>query len=211
MAQVNGPMVSETSICNLALSWLGTPRIASLDAQTTPAMLCRDNYATCRDSVLEERNWTFAQVRAKSETEDMDEWETAYLHRVQEDWLHVHRVYRKVSPQQRQRSIGWVHEGRAVLAREPVVYMMGTKRVENTGDYTPLFVQAVAARIAATLAIPITENRNLMADMWALYETFISQAAVRDGQQGANESFDDGALVKVRSSGGVVDARTGSF
>lgn len=204
--QVNGPMVSEVSICNQALGWLGQPRISSLNEESTNAMLCRDNFETCRDSVLEERNWTFATARIHSEVADMDEWERRYMHPIPSNWLHVHRVYRRVDTERKQWSQGWSREGQFVLAKEPVVYIQGTVRETDSGRWTPLFQQALAARIAATLAVPVTQNRLLQGDLWNMYDTFLSQAAVRDGQQGANETFDEGRLVGVRAAG-VVDAR----
>jgi len=55
--------MSETAICNQALSWLGAGRILSLDDGTELSDLCKDNYEPLRDAVLEEARWTFATKR----------------------------------------------------------------------------------------------------------------------------------------------------
>ena len=58
--------ISEVSICNQALSWLGQETITSLDDQATTAVWMNANYDLLRDSVMEARMWTFATVRAVS-------------------------------------------------------------------------------------------------------------------------------------------------
>lgn len=197
-------MISETSICNQALSWLGASRITSIDDSSTYAEYCRDNYPFIRDSVLEERMWSFALDRETSIVSNKDEWDISYMHPVPQEWLQVFRVYNDISCEPFTDSPNWRKEGRFVLAEDATVYMWGIKRVTDTGLFTNMFVQAVAARLAADLAIPITENRQLQSDMWNLYERKLSEAGTRDGQQGLQEKIGPwkrkpGNLVKTRS------------
>ena len=119
-------MVSETSICNQALSWVGHGRITSLEDPSTTGEWCRDNYPFIRDSVLEERMWTFATVRTKKTSNDLDDWDQMYKFAVPLDWLSVFRVFRDVSNENRYRtSEGWRREGRYILANDPTIYMWG--------------------------------------------------------------------------------------
>lgn len=201
----NNSMVSEVSICNQALSWLGQSAISSLDDQSTTAQWMRNNYPFIRDSVLEQRMWTFATARATSETADMDEWGVQFAH-PSPDWVSVFRCYRSVgrSPVIDQ---SWRLEGGVILSDYATVYLWGLKRVTDTGKFSPLFTQALAARIAADACIPLTENRQLQADLWNLYNVKLSEAAVRDGQQGSNEKVVSDTLVLARSGSGGVYAR----
>jgi hypothetical protein len=64
-----------------------------------------------------------------------------------------------------------------------------------------MFVQVVAARIAADIAMALTENRKLQVDMWQLYERKLAEAAASDGQQGSNDFITQTQLVDVRSGG----------
>ncbi len=195
-------MVSETSICNQALSWVGHGRITSLEDPSSTGEWCRDNYPFIRDSVLEERMWTFATERITKTSNDLDDWGQMYKFAVPLDWLAVYRVYRDVSNNQRLlKSEGWVREGRYVLANDSTIYLWGIKRVTDTGQFSPLFTQALAARLAAEMAVPLAENRQLQADLWALYGDKLREAAVRDGQQGANEMVQSNSLVDARASG----------
>jgi len=57
--------------------------------------------------------------------------------------------------------------------------------------------------LAADAAIPLTENRQLQADLWALYGDKLREAAARDGQQGMNDKLRMPILTGVRYGGGI--------
>jgi hypothetical protein len=192
--QQNRSMVSEVSICNQALGWLGERPITSLSDASQNANICRDNYPFLRDAVLEERMWTFATARAVSTVADLSEWGDLYEHPLPLEWLAVYRVYQSADGM----PVNWSREGEYVLAGSSKVYMWGVKRVTDTGKFSQLFVQALAARLAADLAMPLTEDRRKQADAWALYQRKLAEAAARDGQQGSNERLRTSALVNVR-------------
>jgi hypothetical protein len=203
MSQSN---VSEVSICNQALTFLGQKPITSLNDASTTAEWMRNNYPFIRDAVLEERMWTFATARASSTTMDRDAWDTAYSHPAPLNWISVFRVYRN-SGISTLTSIDWRLEDGNILCSESNILLWGLKRVTDTGKFSPLFVQALAARIAADACIPLTENRQLQADMWNLYSVKLGEAAARDGQQGSNEKVVSDTLVLARSRSGSVYGR----
>ena len=201
--QTTRSMVSETSICNQAISWVGGNRITSMEDPSTEGEWCRDNYPFLRDAVLEERRWTFASVRKTSTSGDRDEWDQMYKHAVPLDWLSVFRVYRDVSNRECPiKSSGWKREGRFILANEETIYLWGVNRVTDTGQFTPQFAQALAARVAADMAIPFTENRQLQGDMWSLYQAKLADAAANDGMQGSNEKIQSNSMIQARARGG---------
>jgi hypothetical protein len=204
--QQTKPMTSEVSIANQALSWLGQEPITSLDEDSRKANWFNTNYPFIRDALTEERMWTFATARFTDTTADMDNFESQFSHLMPTGWLSVYRVYRNVSskyPEQWIQSDGWRREGDQILTDEATVYMWGMVRLSDTARMSSLFVQALAARLAADSCIYFTENRQLQADLWALYADKLSQASVRDGQQGANEQIQSNTLVNARwSSGG---------
>jgi len=198
MSQSN---VSEVSICNQALTFLGQKPITSLSDANTTAEWMRNNYPFIRDAVLEERMWTFATARASSTTLDRDAWDTAYAHPAPLNWISVFRIYRN-SGISTLTSIDWRLEDGNILCSESNILLWGLKRVTDTGKFSPLFVQALAARIAADACIPLTENRQLQVDMWGLYGDKLREAAARDGQQGSNDMITQSRLTGVRNYGG---------
>lgn len=189
-------MVSETAICNLALSWVGADRIVSMDDPSEEGEWCRDNYPFIRDAVLEERLWSFAAARKINTTGSRDEWDVMFKHAVPLDWLGVFRVYRDNQGGQTE----WEKEGRYVLSEDSTVYMWGTKRIVDTGYFSAMFVQTLAARLAAEMAIPLTESIKLQDSMWKLYVAKVAEATNRDAQQGRNEHVRKGKMTSSRGS-----------
>jgi hypothetical protein len=123
-----------------------------------------------------------------------------YAHKIPLNWISVFRCFRNVdNPTQAE---GWKREGQFILAKESTVYLWGIKRVTDTGKFQPMFVQALAARMAAELAIPLSENVTLQGTMWQLYGAKLREAATRDGQQGSNEMIQSNALIDARSAYG---------
>jgi len=192
--------ISDISICNQALGWLGQKSITSFADDSECAQLCDLNYPVLRDAVLESRTWTFALRTQMLESATSDEWNRGFLYPLDSDWLVVLRVYDEPpgwSPKDN-RQMRWVREGNAIVAEKGQAYLWGVQRVLDTGRFTTLFAQALAARLAADLAITLTQNRQLQADMWSLYNDKLAEAAVRDGQQGRTERTTANTLVDAR-------------
>lgn len=201
-------MTTEVSICNLALGWLGQDAITSFEDQSQKAELCKINYPSARDSVIESRSWRFATVRKVSVTtlrpgdQDDDEfpaWGSGFVHRVPAGMLAVFRAYSDVTgSEENWIQANWQREGDYVLSEESTLYLWGVRRVESPTKFSELFVQSLAQRLAADLCIPLTENRTLQADMWSLYNDKLDEAAVRDGQQGRAERTTANRLKNAR-------------
>ena len=195
--QQNQSMISETSICNQALSWLGHDRIDSLDQPISTAEWCRDNYQFLRDAVLEEHMWTFATVRASSgPVTETAEHGGYFVHNIPLGWLKVFRVFRDANGNALDE---WYLEGRQILSRCDTIYMWGIERVTDTGRFTNMFVQCLAHRMAADMAIPLTANENLAQMYYQKYLKCLDDAAARDGQQSSNEQLRHRRLVPARS------------
>jgi hypothetical protein len=196
-------MISEVSICNQALSWLGQNRITSLNDDSFRAELCRENYAFLRDAVIEERMWTFAMVRKQSETAERDEFDMLWVHQLPSGWLKVFRVLRPAS-----RTLNhvadpsWRREGNRILTSDTSSYLWGVQRITDTGQFSNMFVQCLASRMATDLAMPLTEDKKKQEAMWDQYTAKLNDAAATDGQQGANDYITQSRLVDARYSGG---------
>lgn len=198
--QENKPMVSEVSICNQALSWLGEARISSLDDPGTTARRMRDNYPFIRDVVLEERDWTFAKARFTSEVADAPEWGPGFLHPIPLDWLNVTRAYRDVSSEDPSNWIQteWYREEGNIVAVDSFIYMRGLIRVTDTGKFSGMFTQALATRIAAELCMAFTQDKVRESSLWALYQAKLADAAVHDGKQGRREKTISRTFINAR-------------
>ena len=192
--------VSEVSICNQALSWLGGTLITSLKDETTEGELCQANYANLRDAVLEERAWTFATFREElTPLRNEPEWGGKTLFQLPGDNIRVLTVYSNESdtwdvPTRKE----WFIEGEHLIIDQDVVRIRYIRRITAPGRFSPSFVQALAARLAADLALPLTQSARMKQDMWALFQAKLTSAGSLDGMQGTREKKRSDALRRVR-------------
>jgi hypothetical protein len=187
---------SVVQICNMALGWIGAERITSLDDASTEAILCKANYDTARDTVLESREWTFAVKRfALVPTGVTPEFTWGQQFDLPTEILRVLSVERGSVVGSNELSanvieheqMDWVREGNQILTNFDAVYVRAIIRIENTTFFSASFVHALAARIAADLAIPITRSKVLQQQMFALYQAKLADAAALDGMQGRSK------------------------
>lgn len=218
-------MASQVSICNQALGWLGANLIISFDDDNKEAQLCKTNYPDIRNAVLEEREWTFC-VRRIELAPLVLEPKYGYTNQFlippnvirilnvpdtrfgdTDDNLIGTGLGGKAEGPDQQPQLGTFRveaieqpgaTGKVILANVDSLFLRVIVRVTNVGLYTPMFIQALAARIAADLAIPLTQNRTLQKDMWALYGRKLTIAGTMDGIQGKMEVKRSNAVIRVR-------------
>jgi hypothetical protein len=73
-------------------------------------------------------------------------------------------------------------------------------RITDVSLYDSLLVSALAAKLAAELAFPITKSHNVVAAMGKLYEAKLADAKVVDAQEGAPDHFESNVLWNARLS-----------
>lgn len=198
-------MATVVSICNQAMGWLGANPITSLNDNTTESRLCSANYDDLRRAVLEDVAWTFAAGRMRLDAiaadDDVDDWGERDRFKIKnlDKVITINRVY--YDQKEDLQADDWIREGEYIsipALGSRYLFIKYTKDIENPRLFPPGFVQALAARLAADLAIPITQSRQLQEDMWALYSAKVKSAAANDGSQGSNERIERSRLVRVR-------------
>lgn len=197
-------MTSEVAICNQAISWLGGNLITSLDDETTEAILCKANYALLRNAVLEEGKWSFATKRFKLlpapgtpvygynaqfpvpsnvllVIEARDDNAQDVNGGLQTDSQGANGSSR----------LDWRlegdNDGLFIVATTEVVFCKCIVEVTDTTKFTTTFNQALAARIAADIASPLTESTSKEEKMWNKYNNSITLALGVDGLQGKSD------------------------
>lgn len=210
---------SPVEICNLALGWLGGALIISLDDASTEAKLSKANYTLLRDAVLEERAWTFAVKRMEpAGLIELPVYGYDKAFQIPPEVIRILQVARAGevengtvvggsfksatrggTGQGRESRIEWAREGDLILANNAErIYIRALVRIDDTTKFSPAFDQALAARLAMELAIPIANSRTLQKDMTALYGEKIRLAAASDGMQGRSERIRSDAFTVVR-------------
>jgi len=168
---------SEVDICNLALGFLGADPIISMADND----LCEENYPACRDACLEDVDWTFATTRfllsTPAATPPVFGYSNQFL--LPPGTLRVIEVNDNLGQ--------WAKEGNYILTDDATCRVRAIKRVTDVRQFPNSFVQMVATRLAAIVAIPIANSDGMAKAMMALYRSFQTEAAGNDGRQGSNQ------------------------
>lgn len=175
-------VTSNTELCNIALSMLGSDEISDLSDESKEGYLCNRHYSRVRDAVLRAHQWNFAVTRVDLAEDATDPvFEYTYRFALPTDCL---RVIRTESD-----SLGYTPnyriEGRYVYTDDSTCAIEYIKQVTDVTVYDALFVDVLTARLAAELAYALTDNATLASNMRALYEEKLREARNVDAQEGA--------------------------
>jgi hypothetical protein len=183
-------MASAVEICNLALGWLGGTLITQLDAEnpsSTEEELCVANYGPALKAVLEAKAWTFATGRV-----ELSPAEATGLEEYPVKFTIPGTVVRVLACDDGAGTfdLKWVREGGFILVERELVTLQAKAVLleEDAAKFQPGFIRALAARLAADLAIPLTENRTLATEMERKFIWELSRAGALDGAQGSAQA-----------------------
>lgn len=181
---------SDVSIVNRALDNLGHQPITSFADDVTGAKLASRSYEQLRDAVLAAHPWNFAIKRealAASATSPV--WEYASAYPVPDDYL------RCLGVENASESYEWKVE--SIDGSPAILTDLGAPlkiryiaRIEDPTKYSPLFIEALAARLALEWADPITGQTTTQAKMAELYQSKLAEARSIDGQEGTPQKLD---------------------
>lgn len=199
-------MSARVDVCNFALTMLGESAIESIDDDLDSARTLRKLYYIGRDAVLEESEWTFATRRfLPAVNAAMPEWGYSYSFPIPSDIIRVIQVDKNWTGQvgisnvnQPRNPVDHVIEGREILCNDSVIYCKGIRRIDDEGIYSPLFVEAFAAKLAYLAAIPITESTKKQMAMFEFYTASIKKAKSRDGMQNSTRRMRNNVLRNAR-------------
>lgn len=199
-------MSERIDIVNMALGMIGEDPISSLEDETNTAIQAKIQYIPARDSTLEAHDWTFAVERfmpAKLTAEPIYgassyfSIPTNIIRVIACDNVSSSALSNTVSINSREQ-IDWQLEGRNIICNEEVVYARGIRRVEDEGIFSPLFVQAFAAKLAMLMALNLTASSDILDKATGMFQFFMDQAKSRDGLQGRSRRIRNRSMQKAR-------------
>lgn len=180
-------MANEIQICNLALSRLGGFRIQSLDDATKEARECKLHYPIVRDAVLEAHDWDFARKRLvlALTTETFSGWEYAYQYPT--DCLVIRKIYDPNKAEGSKIPFEVVSNAaldrRLILTNQAQAELIYTAKVTDVNMFSSGFVNALAFRLAADLAIPLRGKNDLQQSLANGFIAEMMQAQKNDANQ----------------------------
>jgi hypothetical protein len=168
---------TETTVCNQALSKLGARRIIGLDEESPEARACQLSYAETRDEVLRHHRWNFSIRRA--ELTPLAEaplygWEFQYTLPV--DCLRLLDVN---GWEVGSRPDAWEVEGRKLLTNESPTKIRYIAQITDCNLFDAIFVEALALKLAAKIALPINGSGEMAEQLLMEYEKVVGSRARR--------------------------------
>jgi hypothetical protein len=184
-------MSSEVQIARLALQSIGDRfDIASLTEASPEAEQVNLVFDNVRDMVLREHPWKFARkysTPASLSGVVPGNWD--YMFSYPSDALRVLRIVNPLGDDQppiRFEIARNSSDARVILCNESEPTLEYTQQITDPQQFDPQFITALAYRLAQYIAMPITGDRQIMADMKQLADAEISKAQATD----ANEGFE---------------------
>lgn len=180
---------SDVEVINMALGYLGANLIMNKDDSQQAVI----HYDTTRDACLEDGDWSFAMkrliLRSPTNTPPLFGYEKQFL--LPTDFIRLIDVNLSKND--------WVKEGRYILTNSETIQIQYISRVIDVRLMPASFVQALAARLASVMAIPLTNSVRTAQSYWTLYTALIAQANNIDSRQGHLQTIKRNVTLKRRS------------
>lgn len=195
-------MASDVSIVNRALTKLGADRILLLTDPTQQARVMNAMYADVRDAELARHHWKFAIKRAQLVAlVDAPNWGYQYQYPLPADYLGLVQVGDIYVRCVRRGTAPWSIEGQNLLTDQlaPLKFRY-LSRVENPGFYHPLFVEALACKLAMEGCEALTQSNTKKQSAMEEYKFALSEATRMDAIENPPDMYPDGSWLDSRMS-----------
>ena len=194
-------MPSKIEICNIALSKIGKHPIASFEEGSKEAKECRLLYDRSLESVLRDHQWNFATKRIVLAELAEEVIGFDYVYAYPTDCLLAIRIYDLSGAEQDiEFEIGITEDlsARVILTNEINAVLVYTAKVENPNVFDSLFVDALAARIAMDVSVPLKGDPRVQAAMMQTYNMLLGRAQRTNSNERVKEVDNDSAFSEAR-------------
>lgn len=170
-------MASKTEIANRALSKVGEQRVSNIDTDNIKAAkVIRYMWDIVRDKLLTSHPWNFAIERTELAADGTaPAWGYNKRFQIPSDFLALLEI--KSNPD-------YKLEGRYILTNASApLKIRYIKRITNTGDFDPMFTEALAADLAVEACEELTQSNTKKQILMKEREDHIKQAYANDAIQ----------------------------
>ncbi len=194
---------SVTEICNLALSHIKRQYIQSLDDNSREAKECKRIYPLLRDSVLGDFPWGFATKHAtlalRTDT-PYGNWTYAYA--VPSDCLAIRKIWNPYSNEifiEFDVAASADLTSKLIMTSQADAVLVYTARVTDTNMFDLAFVDALAWRLAADLAVPLTGDTQVQQAAYQMYTMLLGKAQQKSARETYMKVSDDSDFSRSRA------------
>jgi hypothetical protein len=197
-------MASKVSIANRALTKLGADRILLLTDDSQQARVMNSMFDDVRDAEIRRHHWKFAMRRTTLPAlVTAPVWGYPYQYPLPSDFLalvQVNDVYVRACPKG---TAPWSVEGGNILtAFAAPLKVRYVARVDNPGVYDPLFVEALACKLAMEACEPLTQSSSKKSAAWEEYKFALSEAKRLDAIENPPDELPWGSWLDSRLGSG---------
>ncbi len=189
-------MTISLSTCNLALGELRTAPIVDIAEDTLEARECARYYPQCLRTLLERHDWAFANRRASlAELADNDR---------AAEWAHAYVLPAGcATPLRLVTADGGTSD--FIVENRTLYTQLGNAVLEyavsdvTDSEMPGLFIDALAYSLAARLAVPIRDSREMKGQLLQQAEIAFQRAVAEDrNRQPQHDAFSEDAVAFVR-------------
>lgn len=175
---------SEVEICNLALIKIGHETISDLTQETKAARMCSRLYPKLRDATLRAHPWNFARKRAQLvASSEAPAFGYSYAYAKPIDYLRI------VTPEDPRTD--FTFESGFFLTNVSPFKIKYIWAVTDPNRFDSMFIDALACRLAADLAMPLSQSGEMVETMWGAYKDRVAEARHLDAQEGNGPEYTD--------------------
>lgn len=174
--------MTNTDICNMALSYLAKARIKSVEENSEEARQCQMFYEPTRKLLLRSYIWGFANRLIRLALLDKELPGFSFVYKYPPSCLAVRYVYDIAGARRRIKEKAPFE----VMTTEGDVTVIATDIADAWAEYTedvkdvdvfpPEFSEALAHYLASQMAMPLTGNANIKALEYQLFQALIDRA-----------------------------------
>ena len=190
-------MISKITICNLALAQLGQAPISSLTQEDEKARRLNLFYEPVRDEVLRTHNWGFATVWEPLAL--MEKQDNCFLYKYPQEALFIRRVYQPSYKNTAFRELFHPkYRTRVLESAAPQAWAEYTRRVEDESQFDAAFVKSFSLALAADLALSLTGDNTLAAQILQKYTLSLDEARRSNMTENFAQTVQTDAFTEVR-------------
>jgi hypothetical protein len=172
--------VTELQIINAALMANGVAPLVALTDVSVQADVVRTWYPLCRDALLRDHPWNFAEKRTllTAVVGSAPAMDFARFFNLPTDCIRLRRLSDESV------DVAYKVEGRRIVCDEAAINILYTFRETDTRYYSPLFVDCLVAMLAWRISYPLRKDLNLEKAKEATYKSTLVIAKGVDAQEG---------------------------
>lgn len=196
---------SDIEIANAALTKLGEARILAFTDDSKPARTLNAIYGRLRDAELSRCRWKFAIKRdTLPALATAPAWGFTYAYQLPSDYLSLVQVNDYyLAPRTPQAPLWTIESGQLLTDLQAPLRIRYVRRPDSSGAFHPLFVEALACRLAAEAAEALTQSSTKREAMLKDYREAVLEAARVDAMEVPPDVLPWGSWLESREGPGM--------